>query len=47
MKGVIKNVYKRLNFQSISDFQKYLETFDFSLADVRKKLKLKLCGTSL
>ena len=36
---LIKNVYQRLNFQNISDFQKYLETFDFSLTDVEKKVE--------
>ena len=47
MKGVIKNVYERLNFQNISDFQKYLETFDFSLADVEKKLKIEIMWNQL
>jgi len=47
MEGVIKNVYERLNFQNISDFQKYLETFDFSLADVEKKLKIEIMWNQL
>ena len=47
MEEVIKNVYKRLNFQSISDFQKYLETFDFSLADVKEKLKIEIMWNQL
>ena len=47
MKNVIKNVYRKLNFQNISDFQKYLETFDFSLADVEKKLKIEVMWNQL
>ena len=47
MEGIIKNVYKRLNFQTVSDFQKYLETFDFSLADVEKKLKIEIMWNQL
>tara|TARA_B100000886_G_scaffold111534_1_gene74888 strand:+ start:13372 stop:14331 length:960 start_codon:yes stop_codon:yes gene_type:complete len=47
MEGVIKNVYKRLNFQTVSDFQKYLATFDFSLADVEKKLKIEIMWNQL
>ena len=45
--GVIKNIYERLNFQNISEFQKYLETFDFSLADVEKKLKIEVMWNQL
>ena len=47
MEGVIKNIYQRLNFQNISEFQKYLETFDFSLADVEKKLKIEVMWNQL
>ena len=47
MEGVIKNIYQRLNFQNISEFQKYLETFDFSLTDVEKKLKIEVMWNQL
>ncbi len=47
MEGVIRNIYQRLNFQNISEFQKYLETFDFSLADVEKKLKIEVMWNQL
>ena len=47
MEDVIKNIYKRLNFQNIADFQKYLGTFDFSLADVKKKLKIEIMWNQL
>ena len=45
--GVIENIYQRLNFQNISDFQKYLKTFDFSLEDVKKKLKIEIMWNQL
>ncbi len=47
MEGVIRNIYQRLNFQNILEFQKYLETFDFSLADVEKKLKIEVMWNQL
>lgn len=47
MEDVIKNIYQRLNFQNISEFQKYLETFDFSLTDVEKKLKIEVMWNQL
>ena len=47
MEGVIKNIYQRLNFQNILEFQKYLETFDFSLTDVEKKLKIEVMWNQL
>ena len=47
IEDVIKNIYQRLNFQNISEFQKYLETFDFSLTDVEKKLKIEVMWNQL
>jgi peptidyl-prolyl cis-trans isomerase SurA len=44
---VIKNVYKRLNFQSISDFANYLNTFGLSLNEVKNKLKIEIMWNQL
>ena len=42
--NVLKNIIQNLNFTSQTQFENYLKTFDVSIIDLKKKLKLKMNG---
>ena len=37
---LVKNIYLKLNLKSVSDFKKYLETYDLKYENIIKKIKI-------
>ena len=44
---VIKNIYKRLGFETNAEFEIYLNTFELSLREVREKLNVEMLWNQL
>tara|TARA_B100000989_G_scaffold298059_1_gene285908 strand:- start:5470 stop:6429 length:960 start_codon:yes stop_codon:yes gene_type:complete len=44
---VIKNIFTRLGFKNVSDFEIYLNTFNLSLNEVKKKLNIEMLWNQL
>ncbi len=44
---IIKNIYTRLKFENILEFENYLDTFGLSLTTVKEKLKIEIMWNQL
>lgn len=44
---IIKNIYKRLGFENSLDFKSYLNTFELSVIEVKKKLNIEMLWNQL
>ena len=44
---IIKDIYKRLGFESNSEFKSYLDTFELSLIEVKEKLNIEMLWNQL
>ena len=44
---IVKNIYTRLGFENISDFEIYLNTFNLSSGEVKKKLNIEMLWNQL
>lgn len=44
---IVKDIYKRLGFENISDFKNYLKTFELSINEVQKKLNIEMLWNQL
>ena len=45
--GILQNIYKRLGFTNISDFEIYLKTFELSSYEIKKKLNIEMLWNQL
>ena len=46
LENVIKNFYTRLKLKDENEFENYLKKYNLTINEIKKKLKLKLLGTS-
>ena len=47
IEDIIKNLYTNLRLNSLIEFENYLETFDISINEVKKKLKIEILWNQL
>ena len=45
--SIVQNIYKRLGFTNISDFEIYLKTFELSSYEIKKKLNIEMLWNQL
>ena len=45
--NIIKEIYKRLGFDNISDFEVYLKTFELSTYEIKKKMSIEMLWNNL
>ena len=45
--NIIENLFKKLDLENVSEFKNYLETYEISIKEVKKKMKIELLWNQL